>query len=278
MLARAFTTRRKKTEAQITTSPFFGRAASQRVGRPVTRAQISSPVALLSTSNVLLNNAECIAGTSPIEYHNSSSASSITSGSANDSGASTSNGSIHSTDTATDASSIDESPISSEPKPNHLSCYFNPAVDTQNGSPCQSPSPSSSARTSFDTPRIPQRAASHSKKAHEGLHRKNSVKRMLLPPPGRDVIRSSLELFGNSNSSFVEAPIESPFGREIAQLDAVAEEFGQVISDAEAEADATAMKSSDLMHFAASDYLSEIQSLICDMFENEPAEGFGGWI
>ena len=274
MLARAFTTRRnKKPEMQITTPSFLGRAASQRIGRSVSRAQISSPVALLSTSNVLLNNAQSIVGTAPIEYVNASSASSISSGSAEDSGASTSNGSIHSTETATDASSSDESPI--EPKHNHLSCYFNPAVDTTS----PSLSPRSSKRNSLDAPSIPQRASSHSKKAHEGLHRKNSVKRMLSPPPARNPARSSSDLVSASTTSFVEAPTDSPFGRELAQLDAVAEEFGQVVNNAEVDADEVAMKSFDLAHFGASDYLFEIQSLIHDMLEDsETIPAFGGWI
>ena len=276
MLSRAFTTRRnKKPEMQISTPSFLGRAASQRIGRSVSRAQISSPVALLSTSNVLLNNAQSIMGTAPIEYVNASSASSISSGSAEDSGASTSNGSIHSTETGTDASSIDESPI--EPKHNHLSCYFNPGVDTQSIAP--SLSPRSSKRQLLDTPSIPQRASSHSKKAHEGLHRKNSIKRMLSPPPARNPARSSTDLISATTTSFVEAPTDSPFGRELAQLDAVAEEFGQVVNNAEVDADEVAMKSFDLAAFGASDYLFEIQSLIHEMLEeSEPIPAFGGWI
>ncbi|KAK4550168.1 hypothetical protein LTR36_003135 [Oleoguttula mirabilis] len=278
-LVRAFTTRRNKPEMQISTPMYIGRAASQRGGKPVLRAQISSPVALVSTSNVLLNNAHSIAGTSPIELRSVSSGSSISSGSADDSDASTANGSIHSRDTVTDASSIDESPIQAEP--NHLSCYFKPAVNTQSVSP--ELSPSLSAHQSLDTPRIPQRVPSHSKKAHETLHRKNSVRRLLSPPPTareaiRDVARSSTELFSPTKSAFVEAPKESPFGRELAQLDAVAEEFGHVVRDAEADADMVLMRSRGLAHFAASDYLSEIQSLIYDTFTDTPSSEFGGWI
>ncbi|KAK5116270.1 hypothetical protein LTR85_009242 [Meristemomyces frigidus] len=278
-LVRAFTTRRKKPEMQISTPMSLGRAASQRGGKPVLRAQISSPLALVSTSNVLLNNAHSIAGTSPIEVRSVSSGSSINSGTADDSDASTANGSIHSRDTVTDASSIDESPIQAEP--NHLSCYFKPALDAQSKSP--NLSPSSSARPSLDTPRIPQRGPSHSKKAHEHIHRKNSVRRMLSPPPSareaiRDVVRSSTEIFSPTRSAFVEAPKESPFGNELAQLDAVAEEFGHVVRDAETDADMVCMQSRGLAHFAASDYLSEIQSLIYDTFAESSSPEFGGWI
>ena len=277
-LARAFTTRKKPAEIQISSPMYIGRAASQRAGKPVPRSQISSPMALISTSNALLNNAQQIGGTSPIEIRNFSSGSSFTSSSADDSDASSGH---HSSGTITDASSVDESPISAEPEPNHLSCYFKPAVDTQTKSPSQSPS--SSARPSLDTPRLPQRVPSHSKKAHETLHRKRSIQRVLSPPPSRagemdrSLARSSTEIFSPTKSSFVEAPKENPFGSELAQLDEVAEEFGHVVRDAEAEADISSMKSRGLAYFSPSDYLFEIESLIHAAF-NEPEQDFAGWI
>ncbi|GAB1728235.1 hypothetical protein KC343_g15482 [Hortaea werneckii] len=272
-LARAFTTRRQqKPEMHITSPMYIGRAATQRGGRPVNRSQISAPKVLLSTSNVQLNNAEHIAGASPIENRSFSSGSSVVSSSAEDSdGSSRGNASVHSNDTITDASSVDESPMRTEPEPNHLSCYFKPAVDTHARSPSQSPS--HSARPSLETPSIPQREPSHSKKAHETLHRKRSVQRMFSPPPtAREHRRSPTQ------ESFVEAPKEGPFGRELAQLDEVAEEFGHVVRDAETEADFASMKKHDLAYYAASDYLSEIQSMIYSTFEDESADGRAGWI
>lgn len=158
-----------------------------------------------------------------------------------------------------------------EPEPNHLSCYFKPAVDTHARSPSQSPR--NSARPSLETPSVPQREPSHSKKAHETLHRKRSVQRMFSPPPtAREHRRSPTQ------ESFVEAPKEGPFGRELAQLDEVAEEFGHVVRDAETEADFASMKKHDLAYYAASDYLSEIQSMIYSTFEDEPTGGRAGWI
>jgi len=256
----------------ITSPMYIGRAATQRGGRPVNRSQISAPKVLLSTSNVQLNNAEHIAGASPIENRSFSSGSSVVSSSAEDSdGSSRGNASVHSNDTITDASSVDESPMRTEPEPNHLSCYFKPAVDTHARSPSQSPS--HSARPSLETPSIPQREPSHSKKAHETLHRKRSVQRMFSPPPtAREHRRSPTQ------ESFVEAPKEGPFGRELAQLDEVAEEFGHVVRDAETEADFASMKKHDLAYYAASDYLSEIQSMIYSTFEDESADGRAGWI
>lgn len=258
----------------------IGRAASHRNGRPVIRAQISSPVALVSTSNVLLNNAQHIAGTAPIEIRTASGASSVASSSGDDSDAST--GSIHSRETVTDASSVDESPLRTDPEPNHLSCYFKPNVDTQTKSPSRSPS--LSARASLDKPSIPQRVPSHSKKAHENLHRKRSVQRMLSPASTageafRETGRNSHDMFSShAASAFVEAPKEGPFGRELAQLDEVAEEFGHVVRDAEAEADMKVINKYGLAQFGASDYLNEIQSLIYDTFMDEPTQDFGGWI
>ena len=69
----------------ITSPMYIGRAATQRGGRPVNRSQISAPKVLLSTSNVQLNNAEHIAGASPIENRTFSSGSSVMSSSAEDS-------------------------------------------------------------------------------------------------------------------------------------------------------------------------------------------------
>ena len=271
-LARAFTTRHKKQpEMHITSPMYIGRAASQRAGRPVVRSKISAPLALVSTSNVQLNNAQHIAGASPIEIRTASSGSSVNSIGEHDSDVSSNH---HSTGTVTDASSIDESPIEPTAGDNHLSCYFKPAVDTQANSPVTSPT--SATFSSCDTPKLPQRVPSHSKKAHETLHRKNSVRRILSPPASaREMSRSSIEMF--NTSSIIEAPKENPFGSELAQLDEVAEEFGQVVHDAETAADISAMKSCGLARYGASDYLSEIHDLIYSAFE-EPASDFAGWI
>lgn len=194
------------------------------------------------------------------------------------------NDSIHSNETVTDASSVDDTPVKTEPEPNHLSCYFKPAVDTghtrtasQATSEISRPSLAISeiSRPSLDgSPKIPQRVPSHSKRAHENLHRKRSIQRMLSPPPSRDghreMTRTSAEIFAQSTAGiFVEIPSENPFGKELAQLEQVAEEFGHVVRDAEADADAVFMRKHGLARFAASDYMFEIQSLIHDMFAEE---------
>ena len=259
---------------EISTPMYIGRAASQRGGRPVIRAKISSPTALLSTSNAQVHNASAIEGRSPIEIRHVSSGSA--SDSNNDSDSGSGSGSVHSYET--DATSVDNSPISPEPEPNHLSAYFKPAIDTHS----RATSHSSSARPSFDAPRIPQRAPSHSKRAHEGVHRKRSIQRMLSPPPSRGAqdTRSSTEIFGlpsPAKASFVEAPKESsPFANELAQLDEVAEELGQVVKSAERDADAVYLQDRGLGCYSANDYMWEIQGLIHEMFrDEEPKFDFG---
>lgn len=255
-LVRAFTTRGKKPEPHVTLP--MGRAASHRNGKPVVRAQISSPVALVSTTNMLSYSAPDINGLNRRDF--SGSTASVSSG--EDSDASTQ--SVHSNDTNTDMSSIDESPTC--PSPNHLSSYFKPAVDTSNSSPNHSPSLSTAA--SFEGPTLPRRAPSHSKHAHESLSRQRSVQRLQSPPSSA---RASSE-FAPSLSASVEAPRENPFGKELEQLDEIAEEFGQTVRSAEQDADAAYMRSRNLGAFAASDYLNEIHGLIAETFEEQQPE------
>jgi hypothetical protein len=257
-LARAFTLRGKKSEANI--SPIaMGRAASHRNGKPVNRAQISSPVALVSTTNMLSYSAPSVASAQSANCRVFSAASTASSTSGEESDASTN--SIHSSDTHTDMSSVDESPICAAP--NHLSSYFQPAVDTTNNSPIHSPSMSTSA--TFEAPILPQRAASHSKHAHESLSRKRSVQRMQSPPTSA---RASSE-FTPSLGASVEAPRDNPFGKELEQLDEIAEEFGQTVRNAEYDADTAYMRSHNLGAYAASDYLNEIHGLIAETFNEQ---------
>lgn len=273
-LVRAFTTRRNRSENM--TPIRVGRAASQRNGKPVSRSQISSPLALVSTTNMLSYNAPSIAGTAPIQVCDTSFTSSSASSehSVEDSDGS-SNRSLRSHDT-TDASSIDESaPVS--PEPNHLSCYFKPNVET--GSPkslSRSNSVISTSSSSLDTPRLPQRAASHSKKAHERLSRKRSVQRMISPPSSSHEMRP--DSAGMFSSASVEAPERgsNPFMKELAQLDEVAEELGHVVRDAEAEAETAFLQSAGLAAFSSNDYLNEIHGLISSQFDDERTD-FGGF-
>ncbi|QIW95671.1 hypothetical protein AMS68_001189 [Peltaster fructicola] len=261
-LMRSLTTRRKPEVAD--TPIMIRRAATQRGGRPVPRAQISPPIALVSTTNMLSFNAPNIAGTKPIEYNSSSS-----------SEESDENVSVHSQDTdPTDLSSAEASPTSAS----HLNQFF------------QKEELNSSADTS---PILPSRAPSHSKLAHETLSRQRSINRARSPsaqgrmpkspsmrPPrspsaqGRGVSRTRLRTSGSAlltpTPHFIDSSPESPFSKEMAQLDAVTEEFGS--SQSEEEADALWMKSRDLACFVANDYLNEIDGLVNDFLIDSPPE------
>lgn len=262
-LARAFTIKREKEQQPA--NLHVGRAASTRNGRPVKRSQISAPVALISSTNALSYDAPDLPTARRLHLR------SVT----GSSGTSTSSSSSDESDApslsfdGTDRDSIDDSPAT--PEPNHLSCYFKPAVDTK--TPHRSPVISS--HSSFDAPSIPQRVPSHSKKAHEFVHRKRSVQR-LMSPPASQVQRNSSDFFSNWSQP-VEAPpqettpsSENPFGNELAQLDVVAEEMSHAVCDAAAQEDQHIMQTYGLALLGANDYTSEIGGLVHDYLLDEP--------
>jgi hypothetical protein len=67
--------------------------------------------------------------------------------------------------------------------------------------------------------------------------------------------------FGNSRFE-----ISHPFGKELEQLDEVAEEFGGAIRDAEREQDEIVMSQRKLQKFSAADYLSDLQPIFSRFF------------
>lgn len=75
-------------------------------------------------------------------------------------------------------------------------------------------------------------------------------------------------------------PQEShPFGKELEQLNEVAEEFGGVVRDAEYEADMSVLRERNLAVFCAADYLAEIRPLFSSRFgSSHVAAGPIAWI
>ncbi|KAI4729906.1 hypothetical protein E4T49_02250 [Aureobasidium sp. EXF-10728] len=265
-LVRAFTTRRAARK-----NSDLDRSASQRIQRP----KISGPIELISTTNTLAYEAPDIFGTNPIAQKagiltTSSSSNSLSSIEYSDS----SSIGHRSGGTFTDASSFDESPLS--PEPNHLSCYFKPSVYDEAPQHNHNRDTSvSSFLPSSAAPVLPQRAPSHSKHAHQLSH-KRSVSRDLSHkrsisrnPPSfpEDVItaRDSTDFFRASG------PVSPhPFGKELEQLNEVAEEFGSTVRDVEADADRVFMDAHGLDHFSANDYMMEIADMLNVIFEDEP--------
>lgn len=243
-------------------------ARSQSVKSPTTqidRSKISLPVALVSTTNMLSYNAPDL----PNKRHVSSSTDS-THSSADDSDHSASTtrsraSTVGSRDTTlTDASSVNDSPTS--PAPNHLSGYFSGAGKQLRKSASTNSLQQVKEEAVEAIPAIPQRALSHSKRAHERLAAKRSLQNIssrgsMGSQRNSREQRSSVDMFSPSITE------EShPFGRELEQLNEIVEEFGGVVRDAETEADLSAMRSKNLAAFCAADYLSEIRPLFSSRF------------
>ncbi|USP77100.1 hypothetical protein yc1106_04374 [Curvularia clavata] len=262
-LARAMTKRMKRTdEPKESVSPT--RSHSVKNGS-IDRTKISLPVALVSTTNMLSYNAPDIAN-----LKSASSMASLAQSSADDSDHSVSTRSRASSHgsrdtTLTDASSVDLSPIS--PVPHHLAGLPSPHVKPLKKSASTTSLKRVKEEVSEPVPAIPQRALSHSKRAHERLAHKRSLQHVSTGSLGSVGSRSSREQ--RSSLDMFTATIQEenhPFGRELEQLNEVVEEFGGVIRDAEAEADLSAMRSKNLAAFCAADYLADIQPLFSRRF------------
>ena len=268
-LARAFTTvRRNKPTEDGKPATYIGRAASQRQpnAKPIERAQISLPVALLSTTNMLSYEAPDIEGTIRIantirEVPASRSVSGNSSSDESDRYDRSDRSSIggRSLSQDTDTTSVDggESPII--PEPNHLSSYFKSSQTPLHAR-------TESTASSQPSPIIPQRAPSHSIKAHVLSH-KQSVKRVANPlSPKRDTFNRLSEISCTSS-----APSTHPFGKELEQLNEAAEEFGSAVRDAEANADTQVMSQKNLSFFCAADYMKELSGLYSTAFAEDAA-------
>ncbi|KAL6712104.1 hypothetical protein ACN47E_003147 [Coniothyrium glycines] len=270
-LARAMTKRIKRTEVpKETSSP----TRSQSVKIPnvhFDRTKISLPVALVSTTNMLSYNAPDIA---TMRHASSSTSMSNTSADDSDHSVSTrSRASSHSSrdTTLTDASSVESSPTS--PAPNHLSGYF-PTAGKQLRKSASTTSLQQVKEEVVDpVPAIPQRALSHSKRAHERLAHKRSLHNVghtrgsMNSRGSTGSVRNSREQRSSMDMFKGTVGDEShPFGRELEQLNEVVEEFGGVVRDAETEADLTVMRSKNLAAFCAADYLLEIRPLFSSRF------------
>ena len=256
-LARALTKRYKQQEPLASPT----RATStRRFDGPINRSQISLPIELLSTTNVLAYDAPDLykAGSSP--------ASSTRSFSDSDSSQS-----LHSSSSiSSPESSIGSSPAS--PEPNYLSTYFQAPGHTMSSTESRE----SSASIEADTPAIPSRALSHTKKSHQMLARKRShsqVRNPLSPtsPTSVTTTRSSLDLFSGKLDT------SHPFGAELAQVNELAEEFGGnevTIWDEEEQY----LTENGLQKFAVDDYVKEITGLYGVAFEDKSFPVGTGWI
>lgn len=271
-LVRGLTKRVKRSGSDTSKgdAPKLSRSQSLKFPKlQVDRSQISSPVALVSTTNMLSYNAPDITAT----RHVSSSSTSSSHSSSDDSDNSTltrSRASSHgSRDNLTDASSVESSPTL--PAPNHLTGYFSSASKhVRKSASINSISLHQVQEEPVGAaPDIPRRAFSHSKHAHERLAHKRSLQNM-----NRSSLGSSRKSYEHRSSiDMFSATIQEedhPFGRELEQLNEVVEEFGGVVRDAEREEDFATMRQRDLAAFCVADYLTEIQPLFSVRFATAP--------
>ncbi|KAF1959145.1 hypothetical protein CC80DRAFT_321974 [Byssothecium circinans] len=275
-LARGLTKRMKRPDAPNTTSSSPQRSQSVKApGLQIDRAKISAPVALVSTTNMLSYNAPDI-----VPIQTTSSKASTHSGDDSDHSVSTrSRASSHaSRDTLTDASSVSSSPTS--PAPNHLSGYFasankNLRKSASSGNLQQLKESREEVPAVPDVPAIPERALSHSKRAHERLAQKRSLQHI-----SRHSSTHSAREHRTSVDMFRVAIKEEthPFGKELEQLSEVAEEFNGAVRDAELEADLALIRDRHLAMFCAADYLAEIQPLFSNRFNTYQSIAPLAWI
>ena len=191
-LARALTKRNKRPEMAVMTP---ARAATVRKhAGSINRDQISPPIELLSTTNVLAYSAPNIYGDD-----SDSSLGSLAS----------------SRDTTPDNSSVECTP--SPVEENHLSNFFRspgPPL-SRRGSPRQS-----NASSETDVPIIPTRALSHTKKSHQAIARKHTLSRNSPPPstlPTPTTTRSSVDMFSS------KPDLDHPLGAELEQVNELSE-------------------------------------------------------
>ncbi len=318
-VARAFTRRVKRPEVQTGSAQAPGRAATiRKPGQKIDRAQISLPVTLISTTNMLSYNAPDIASLNVDMPRKASAASSTASLSSSDESVG-SRSSADSSGTMTDASSVASSPHSPVVSHNHLTTYFK--ATQSDGSPkflespklgspvrCESsffsllstaatstapstapaPAPTTTPAPAplampVSSPPIPSRAVSHSKRAHENSARTRS-----------ELSRSSTVSSNNSTASRSAMRIrpsaealrkageadeaDHPFGKELEQLNEIAEGFGDAVTEVTREEDVAAMQEKQLLKFSVADYLKEIAPLFSGVFEGCAAPSRVDWI
>ncbi|KAJ5280496.1 hypothetical protein N7478_005868 [Penicillium angulare] len=249
-LTRAFTKRHKRPEVSAP-MPYRGEEHVKTHTRfnsgSIKRGNISGPVQLISTTNMLAYNAPDL--NVHVSSPHSSSASSLRS--RDDSEIAVSPNSYASSVTTPEGSAHDGSPIDGP------SSYF----PKRSATVTSQPRSSLNSASSMDAPMVPKRALSHTKRSHQDLARKRSQSRMSPPPlkspRSTPAIRASQEIF---------RPEMHPFSKELEQVNEVAEEFGSPYVLDEEE---MILSRKGLYKFTVDDYLEEIEELYGNCFNDK---------
>lgn len=188
-----------------------------------------------------------------------------------------------------ECSTVEDSP---SPEPNHLTCYFDTASNRTTG-----PKERKTSLVVAESPQLPRRAPSHTKKTHEVLARQRSL-RVSSSPANRQL---SLRASSSSTDTDLRLPvsptlskksswedlaetftmanehaphnsvIDHPFGPELERLSEVAEEFGKEIRHVEAEEDISALNLNGLLKFSALDYDLEVDECFWEVYGSAPS-------
>ncbi|TDZ65940.1 hypothetical protein CTRI78_v003413 [Colletotrichum trifolii] len=288
-ISRAFTTRRVKQSIDLSdaargkerSSNFMQRSKTTK--QPNVRAKISAPMELVHTTNMLSYNAP------DIRPRTNSSSNSSTKSLEDSEGTRTA---ASSPPTSPDVAPRGESPSA---EPNHLSCYF--------VAPKHAIDPSTIPEVP-KLPSIPKRAPTHTKQASfDAMARQRSMSTMSKASDKTVSSKASMTFSSRQSSGSSAAstmshnsvapapkavpPMPSPafhhqprhektmdphpFGRELAQVTEIAEEFG--VKDRVMDEEERALKADGLCKFAAEDYLAEVQSLFSSFFNVGDSHG-----
>ncbi|KAJ6093399.1 hypothetical protein N7486_008688 [Penicillium sp. IBT 16267x] len=249
-LTRAFTKRHKRPEvsAPMPYREEKPKGHARFNSGSIKRSNISGPVQLISTTNMLAYNAPDLSSMAQSPHSSSSSTRSREDSDIAFSPHSYSS-SITTPDLSQNTSPIDGSPGSYFPK--------------RSATVTSGPRSSTTSASSTDAPLVPTRALSHTKRSHQDLARKRSQSR--ISPPTLSAPRSNPTL-GASLENFKSAPESHPFSKELAQVNEVAEEFGnpQILDEEELY-----LTRKGLHKFTVDDYLAEIEELYGSAFDNK---------
>lgn len=232
------------------------------------RNKISAPVELISTTNLIAYTAPDLPGQKGVAVRPSpkkSTSSSSSFRSADESDATNSTRAPSTSVTSPDLSSNDASPVTTEL--NGPSSYFNNSNSISSSkrsntiaSSHRSRSSAASSTTNNDVPALPQRSLSHTKKSHQELVRQRSKSKMTPPPTSLShthSVRMTQDQYNNE-------PAPHPFGKELEQVNEVAEEFGggQMIADEEEKV----FREKGLLKFSVEDYILEVEQIYQHIF------------
>lgn len=248
-LARAFTKRSKRPEVS---APMAYRDGQIKFSSgTIKRGKISGPVELLSTTNMLAYNAPDL------------------------------NSAVSSSSSSSSLRSPDDSELAFSPQSNFGSPVTTPDQSPQEVSPIEPNSPASyfpkrsatvansrssgSTTSSTEAPMVPRRALSHTKRSHQALARQRSLSR--LEPPPLSAARTTGSNRDSPPDASLQPPEAHPFGKELEQVNEVAEEFGGTTRGVDEEENLLFHKG--LKKFTADDYLIEVNNVYGSIFDDQ---------